>query len=84
MSIVWETKEGRWSNTLQGYVGKYIAFETFYDGMTSKSDNKTQALRCHLHGIKTNLPNQLTEDAAKVYADKVLEIWLDSSGLTFK
>lgn len=84
MEIRWEMKQRHYTHSIQGFVGKYLAFETFYDGMASKGTKKQQALKCYLNGIKPDLPNQIGEDDAKQYAEGVLEMWLENSGLMFK
>ncbi len=84
MPIKWELKQKHYNHSVQGFVGKYLAFETFYDGMASRGTQKQRALKCYLNGIRTDLPNQLGEDDAKQYAEGVLEMWLENSGLVVK
>ena len=79
MGLRWESK-GEGCDKV-GYLGKYKAFETYYDMFTSKHSSKSEVLVCYLNGIKKKLGSFEYQSESIARAEKVFDMWLEGAGL---
>lgn len=78
--IIWERSNHAYTNSILGKVGKYQFFSIVWDSSSSNRD-KPEKLFCRLPGIKDHIANFATQEEAKERAERVLELWLNNSGL---
>ena len=84
--IEWTWDTAPYSNGEYGCLGKYRVFNIYWNaarpqGSTNKNDYK---LTCKLPGIKSELGEFETQEKAKAYATRVLQVWLIDAGLQLK
>jgi hypothetical protein len=80
--IIWKTKQEKYSNGENGYVGPYKFFSISYTSFRGPNDNKCWRLNCSLPGIKTDLGKFEKKEQGKSKADMVLDMWLKKTGLS--
>ena len=57
-------------------LGKVMIAFIYYDGATSKGDNKKYACKSNMYGIKAYLGHFETEEEAKKKAESVADFWI--------
>lgn len=73
--IIWKVSTEQFACGNNAYLGKWIVGSVFYDGVSSKSTKEKYKATCRLPGLKSNMGNFKTQDAAKAKVQQGVDFW---------
>jgi hypothetical protein len=83
MELVWRDSEGEYTSGEYAYLGKYKVFSVYYNATRSKGDDaNVWRISCSLPGIKPDLGCAETDEMAKAFCQKVIDMWIKNAGLS--
>jgi len=83
VELVWRDSKSQYTVGESGWLGKFKVFSIHYNSTRSKSNtDDIWQVACLLPGIKDDLGCFKTIEEAKDIAQRVMDIWIEGTGLS--